>query len=76
MYHLGMLDGLNDEDIQFLDATESLTFDWYISFALYTARPVSLRYSTFIKIMEYLHTYTSLIHNRPEKMKLKKNHFF
>ncbi|KAI7849567.1 hypothetical protein BDC45DRAFT_593527 [Circinella umbellata] len=38
---LGMLNGLNDEDIQFLDATENLNFDWYISLALHVARPVS-----------------------------------
>ncbi|KAG2219079.1 hypothetical protein INT45_000362 [Circinella minor] len=37
---LGMFDGLSDEDIQFLDATENLNFDWYISLALHVARPI------------------------------------
>ncbi|KAI9264908.1 hypothetical protein BDA99DRAFT_507220 [Phascolomyces articulosus] len=37
---LGLLDGLSDKDVQFLDSVENLAFDFYISLAEHTVRPI------------------------------------
>ncbi|KAI9248008.1 glutathione S-transferase [Phascolomyces articulosus] len=37
---IGMLDDLNDEEIQLIDAVQDVSYDWYGSFAFHVVRPI------------------------------------